>query len=85
MTLIGYGPTIKTLKEAAKLAKEKENVDCEIVDLQTVYPFDIETVAKSVNKTGKCIIAHEAPVSSGIGSEVAAKVQEKCFFKLVLY
>eukprot|EP00828_Plagiopyla_frontata_P033422 TRINITY_DN433_c0_g1_i7.p2 TRINITY_DN433_c0_g1~~TRINITY_DN433_c0_g1_i7.p2 ORF type:complete len:393 (+),score=75.25 TRINITY_DN433_c0_g1_i7:977-2155(+) len=82
VTLIGYGPVIKTLKEAAKLAKEKENIDCEIVDLQTVYPFDVETVMKSVNKTGKCIVVHEAPVSSGIGAEVAAKIQEKCFFKL---
>ena len=74
VTLVGYGPTIKTLQEAARLAKEKENVDCEIVDLQTVYPFDVETVAKSVNKTGRCIVAHEAPVSSGISAEVASKI-----------
>ena len=39
-----------------------------------MYPFDVETVMKSVNKTGKCIIAHEAPISSGIGAEVAAKI-----------
>jgi len=50
------------------------NVDCEIIDLQTVYPFDVETLVNSVNKTGRCLISHEAPISSGISAEVASKI-----------
>jgi len=41
---------------------EEEGISCEIIDLQTLYPYDLETLVKSVNKTGKCIISHEAPV-----------------------
>lgn len=63
---------------------EKEGISCEIIDLQTLYPFDVETVAKSVNKTGRLIVSHEAPVSSGLGAEISAKIQEKCFLKLVI-
>ena len=63
---------------------EKEGISCEIIDLQTLYPFDVETVAKSVNKTGRLIVSHEAPISSGLGAEISAKIQEKCFLKLVL-
>lgn len=47
-----------------------------------MYPYDAETVIKSVRKTGRCIITHEAPVSGGLAGEIAAKVQEKCFLKL---
>lgn len=57
------------------MAKEKDNIDCEIVDLQTLYPFDIETVKNSVNKTGRLVICHEACESSGLGAEIAARVQ----------
>lgn len=62
---------------------ENDGVSCEIIDLQTLYPFDSETIAQSVNKTGRLIISHEAPISSGLGAEIAAKIQEKCFLKLV--
>lgn len=62
---------------------EEVGISCEIIDLQTLYPFDVETVAKSVNKTGRLIVSHEAPVSSGLGAEISAKIQEKCFLKLV--
>lgn len=62
------------LKKAAKLAKEKLGVSCEVIDLQTIYPYDLETLEKSVNKTGRCIISHEAPVTCGVGSELSAKL-----------
>ncbi len=84
ITLVGWGAQIRTIKEAAKMA-EKEGISCEIIDLQTLYPFDFETIMKSVNKTGRLIISHEAPVSSGLGAEISAKIQEKCFLRLVIF
>jgi len=62
---------------------EAEGISCEVIDLQTIYPYDFDTLAQSVNKTGRCIISHEAPVTSGFGAELAAKIQEKCFLRLV--
>jgi 2-oxoisovalerate dehydrogenase E1 component beta subunit len=56
------------------MAKEKEGVSCEIIDLRTIYPWDEETVINSVKKTGRCIVTHEAPVTCGFGAELAAKI-----------
>eukprot|EP01017_Pseudomicrothorax_dubius_P000444 TRINITY_DN0_c1819_g1_i1.p1 TRINITY_DN0_c1819_g1~~TRINITY_DN0_c1819_g1_i1.p1 ORF type:complete len:108 (+),score=17.77 TRINITY_DN0_c1819_g1_i1:64-387(+) len=67
--------------EAAAMA-EKDGISCEVIDLQTLYPYDGETLIKSHNKTGRCIISHEAPVTCGLGSELAAILQEKCFLRL---
>ena len=61
---------------------EKDGVSCEIIDLRTIIPWDEETVIKSVKKTGRCIVTHEAPVTCGFGSELTAKIQEKCFLHL---
>lgn len=79
--MVGYGTVIRTLTKAAKLL-EKEGISCEIIDLQTIYPYDAETIVKSVRKTGRCLIAHEAPLSVSISSELSAKVQEECFLSL---
>lgn len=61
---------------------EKDGVSCEVIDLQTIYPYDAETLIASVNKTGRCIITHEAPVTAGMGAEISAKLQENCFLRL---
>lgn len=82
ITLVGYGTQIYLMQAAAELAKAKLGVECEIIDLQTVVPWDRTTVVKSVNKTGRCLVSHEANKTSGIGAEVAAEVQEKCFLRL---
>ena len=66
---------------AAAMA-EKDGISCEIVDLRTILPWDEKTVIDSVNKTGRCLITHEAPLSSGFGAELSAKIQEKCFLHL---
>lgn len=58
---------------AAALA-EKEGISCEIIDLRTIVPWDEETVINSVKKTGKCIVTHEAPLTSGFGAELAAMI-----------
>ena len=60
-------------KMATKLAKEA-GISVELIDLRTILPWDEETVIQSVKKTGKCIVTHEAPMSSGFGAELAAKI-----------
>ena len=62
---------------------EADGISCEIIDLQTIYPYDADTIAQSVNKTGRCIISHEAPITAGFGAELSARIQEKCFLRLV--
>ena len=57
-------------------------MDAEIIDLRTLVPLDIEAVEKSVEKTGKCLVIHEATRTSGFGAELAALVQERCFYHL---
>jgi 2-oxoisovalerate dehydrogenase E1 component beta subunit len=81
VTLIGWGKQMERLEEAAKLAAA-DGISCEIIDLQTLIPWDEETVVASVEKTGRCIIAHEAPKTSGFGAELAATIQERCFLHL---
>jgi 2-oxoisovalerate dehydrogenase E1 component beta subunit len=82
LTIIAWGTQIRVAQAAADLAKEKLGVSCEIVDLQTIFPYDEATLIKSVNKTGRCIITHEAPISYGPGGEIASKLQDQCFLKL---
>ena len=57
-------------------------VDAEVIDLRTLLPVDIEAIAASVNKTGRCVIVHEATRTSGFGAELSALVQENCFYRL---
>jgi pyruvate dehydrogenase E1 component beta subunit len=81
VTLVAHGPTVATaLKVAA--AAESEGRSIEVVDLRTISPLDITTVAESVRRTGRCVVVHEAPVLYGTGAEVAARVTEECFYSL---
>ncbi|MGP1273943.1 MAG: alpha-ketoacid dehydrogenase subunit beta [Caulobacterales bacterium] len=77
-TVITYG----TLVHVAVNAAEKAGIDAEIIDLKTLAPYDIETIVASVNKTGRVVVAHEAPRTSGFGAELAAQIQEECFYAL---
>jgi 2-oxoisovalerate dehydrogenase E1 component beta subunit len=77
-TIVTYG----TLVHVAEAAVEASGIDAEIIDLRTLVPYDIETIAKSVNKTGRVVVAHEAPRTSGFGAELAAQIQEECFYAL---
>jgi Pyruvate/2-oxoglutarate dehydrogenase complex, dehydrogenase (E1) component, eukaryotic type, beta subunit len=77
-TLIGYG----TMVHVALAAVEESGVDVEVIDLRTLLPLDLETIAASVRKTGRCIVLHEATLTSGFGAEVAALVQAECFYAL---
>ncbi|XP_014679652.1 PREDICTED: 2-oxoisovalerate dehydrogenase subunit beta, mitochondrial-like [Priapulus caudatus] len=82
VTMVAWGTQVHVLREVARLAQEKLNVSCELIDLQTLMPWDIETVAESVCKTGRLLVAHEAPHTSGFGAEIAATVQRECFLNL---
>ena len=78
VTIITYGTMVHVSQAAAKAA----NVNAEIIDVRTLAPLDIDTLTTSVNKTGRCVIVHEATRFSGYGAELSASVQEKCFFNL---
>jgi len=78
VTIIAYG----TMVHVAKAAAEESGVDAEVVDIRTIVPLDIDTIAESVKKTGRCVILHEATRTSGFGAEIAAQVQETCFYHL---
>ncbi|MDO6618302.1 MULTISPECIES: transketolase C-terminal domain-containing protein [unclassified Shewanella] len=81
ITLLGWGAQMEILEKAALMA-EKEGISSEIIDLRTLAPWDIETVAASVKKTGRLLINHEAPLTGGFAGEIAATIQQECFLSL---
>ncbi|MGE0740945.1 MAG: alpha-ketoacid dehydrogenase subunit beta [Hyphomonadaceae bacterium] len=78
LTILAYG----TMVHVAVAAAEDSGIDAEVIDLRTLLPIDIETISASVAKTGRCVIVHEATRTSGFGAELAALVQEHCFYHL---
>ncbi|SJK86277.1 2-oxoisovalerate dehydrogenase E1 component, beta subunit [Babesia microti strain RI] len=82
ITLVGYGTMVNEMMEAAKIVANDGGIDAEVIDLQTILPFDVDTITESVNKTGRLIVTHEAPKTQGLASEIASTVYERCFFKL---
>jgi pyruvate dehydrogenase E1 component beta subunit len=81
VTLVTWGAmVVESLAAAAEM--EKHGVSVEVIDLATVSPIDEQTVLESVEKTGRCVIVQEAPVTGGVGSEVAALVAEKALYAL---
>ncbi|MBV8092276.1 MAG: alpha-ketoacid dehydrogenase subunit beta, partial [Acetobacteraceae bacterium] len=77
-TIITYGTTV----HVAMTAAAESGVDVEVIDLRTLVPLDLDTVVGSVEKTGRCLAVHEATLTCGFGAEIAALVQEHCFYKL---
>ena len=78
VTLVTWGAMIKeTIEAAAHL--EKEGVSAEVIDLATIWPIDIHAIISSVEKTGRCVIIHEAPRSCGVGAEIVAQLNEYAF------
>lgn len=81
VTLVTWGAmVVESLAAAAKL--EEDGISVEVIDLATVSPIDEQTVLESVEKTGRCVIVQEAPITGGVGSEVAALVAEKALYSL---
>jgi 2-oxoisovalerate dehydrogenase E1 component beta subunit len=81
VTLLSYGPLVRTCVEAALAARE-DGRSIEVIDLRSLSPLDVATVTESVSRTGRCVVAHEAPVYAGLGAEIAARVTEQCFYHL---
>ena len=81
VTVVTYGPLVRTCVEAAVAAREDGRA-LDVIDLRSLSPLDIGTVVASVRKTGRCVIVHEAPVTAGLGAEIAARVTEECFYHL---
>ena len=81
LTLLAYGPTVKTCMAAAEAAAG-EGKSLQVIDLRTLSPLDLEPVFESVRRTGRCVVVHEAPVTLGLGAEIAARVTEQCFYSL---
>jgi pyruvate dehydrogenase E1 component beta subunit len=81
VTVLSYGPLVRTCAEAASAARE-DGRSIEVIDLRSLSPLDMETIAASVSRTGRCVVTHEAPVYAGLGAEIAARVTERCFYQL---
>jgi len=78
LTVLAYGTMVHVALGAARAA----GVDAEVIDLRTIVPVDIATIEESVKKTGRCVVVHEATRTNGFGAELAALVQERCFYHL---
>ncbi len=81
VTIVCYGPMVRTALEAAEAAAE-EGWSLEVVDLRSLSPLDTDTVVASVRRTGRAVVVHEAPRTLGMGAEIAARVQEAAFYHL---
>ncbi len=80
ITVVTWGaPVFQALEAMDQLP---DDVSVELIDLRTCYPIDIDTIAASVEKTGRCVVVHEAPKTAGLGAEISALIQERCFLHL---
>src|SRR3954447_5105118 len=78
VTVLAYG----TMVYVAQAAATETDIDAEVIDLRTLLPLDLDTIVASVKKTGRCVVVHEATLTSGFGAELAALVQQHCFYHL---
>jgi 2-oxoisovalerate dehydrogenase E1 component subunit beta len=82
-TVISYGnPLYHCSAAIEQIENDFPDTSIELIDLRTIYPWDRNTIVESVNKTGRAVIVHESMINAGVGAEVAATIQEKCFLKL---
>ncbi len=81
VTVAAYGPLVSTVMAAAEIAAT-EGISLEVIDLRSLSPLDVDTLARSVRRTGRLVVAHEAPVFLGIGAEISARITERCFHHL---
>lgn len=81
ITLLAWGAQMEVLQKAADLAAN-DGTSCEVIDLRSILPWDIETIANSVMKTGRLLVSQEAPLTAGFASEIGATIQQECFLHL---
>jgi pyruvate dehydrogenase E1 component beta subunit len=82
LTLVAYGAMVRVVLAVADRLRAEDGVEAEVVDLLTLSPLDRETLAKSVGKTGRAVVVHEAPKSFGPGAEIATSIMEEAFLSL---
>ncbi|KAL6777559.1 hypothetical protein ACKKBG_A14740 [Auxenochlorella protothecoides x Auxenochlorella symbiontica] len=82
VTLVGWGQQVLVLEQAAKELAASDGIEAEVIDLRTLLPWDAEAVAASVEKTGRLVVSHEAPLTSGFGAEIVAAISDRCFYSL---
>ncbi|GGK95096.1 2-oxoisovalerate dehydrogenase subunit beta [Mangrovihabitans endophyticus] len=80
-TILAYGPMVRTALDAATAGAE-DGRHLEVIDLRTLSPLDLGPAYESVRRTGRCVVVHEAPGNLGLGSEIAARITEECFYSL---
>ena len=78
LTIVSWGASVVQCMQAI----EKSGKDIELIDLRTIYPFDIDAIEESVKKTGRGVVVHEAPLTCGVGAEISARIMERCFLHL---
>jgi 2-oxoisovalerate dehydrogenase E1 component beta subunit len=81
VTVLAWGAMWHEVDDAARQA-EAEGIDCEVLDLRSLQPLDIDAITRSVVKTGRAVVVHEAPRTCGFGAELTALIQERCFLHL---
>jgi 2-oxoisovalerate dehydrogenase E1 component beta subunit len=81
LSVIAWGAMWHEADRAAREA-EAEGIDCEVLDLRSLQPLDLEAIVASVSKTGRAVVVHEAPRTCGFGAELVALIQERCFLHL---
>jgi pyruvate dehydrogenase E1 component beta subunit len=82
VTLVSYGAMLPVAREVAEVLAAQDGVEAEVIDLLTISPLDRETIVRSVTKTGRAVVVHEAPRSFGPGAEIAASIMEGAFLRL---
>ncbi|MEK3788351.1 alpha-ketoacid dehydrogenase subunit beta [Paenibacillus sp. FSL K6-1230] len=82
ITVISWGAMIWNVMQAAEQLEKSHGVHVEVLDLRTLYPFDMETIEQSVRKTKRAVIVHEAALTGGVGAELVAVIQERMFSEL---
>jgi pyruvate dehydrogenase E1 component subunit beta len=82
LTLIAYGTMLQKCLAVADRVKAGDGTDLEVIDLLSISPMDTETIAASVRKTGRAVVAHEAQRTCGVGAEVVARIVESAFLQL---
>src|SRR5690606_40898829 len=78
VTILAYG----TMVHVAEATAAETGIDAEVIDLRSLVPLDLDTILQSVRKTGRCMVLHEATLTSGFGAELVSLVQDHCFYRL---
>src|SRR3990167_4159050 len=83
VTLISWGASMHETLQAAKQLALNDGISCEVIDVASIKPLDIETILESVSQTGRCVIVHEGAKTCGVGAEISAQIMENCMADLL--